>query len=170
MTITIVSWNVNGINSIVKSNNISNPDQKNNDKDESFTLADYIKKRKIDILCINETKLSLKNSSKTREFFDEYDKRLEFKYFNTSKTRQGYSGTAIWSKKLPLNVKYDIGKKNHDLEGRVITAEYDDFIVIAVYVPNSGEGLKRIDYRTKGWDIDFAKYIETVKKNSEAIA
>ena len=84
-------------------------------------------------------------------------------HVNSSKARKGYSGTAILSKEKPLKVIFDIGIEEHDQEGRVITAEYDSYFLVTVYTPNSGEGLKRLDYRTK-WDIAFKKYILSLEK------
>ena len=75
-------------------------------------------------------------------------------YANASKARKGYSGTAILSKKEPLKVHYDMGVEDHDQEGRVIAAEYEDFILVTAYVPNSGNELVRLDYRAQ-WDKDF---------------
>jgi exonuclease III len=69
--------------------------------------------------------------------------------------KKGYSGTALFSRIEPKSVKYDMGIAKHDGEGRMITAEFDSFVLVGVYVPNAGENLKRVDYRTKEWDIDF---------------
>jgi exonuclease III len=69
--------------------------------------------------------------------------------------KKGYSGTAILSKVNPVNIWYDIGILKHDGEGRSITAEFKDFILIVAYVPNSGDGLLRLDYRVDEWDVDF---------------
>ena len=70
---------------------------------------------------------------------------------------------AILSKEQPLNVTYDIGVAEHDLEGRVITAEYPSFYFVTVYVPNSGRGLDRLVYRSR-WDADFMAYIKSLEK------
>ena len=78
-------------------------------------------------------------------------------YINSSKEKKGYSGTAILSKEKPLSVINDIGIEIHDKEGRVICAEYKNFNLVNVYVPNSGQELKRLDYRNI-WDKDFLNY------------
>jgi exodeoxyribonuclease III len=77
--------------------------------------------------------------------------------------KKGYSGTAILSKVNPVNVWYDIGIPKHDKEGRSMTAEFKDFILIVAYVPNSGDGLLRLDYRVEEWDADFQKHILKMK-------
>ena len=88
---------------------------------------------------------------------------------NSSKARKGYSGTAILSKKSPSKTSNDIGIFEHDQEGRVIKAEFENFNLINVYVPNSGQELKRLDYRKK-WDEDFLKFcIESEKQKPTII-
>jgi exodeoxyribonuclease-3 len=89
-------------------------------------------------------------------------------YANASKVRKGYSGTAILSKKEPLNVLYDMGVEDHDQEGRVITAEYEDFILVTAYVPNSGNELVRLDYRAQ-WDKDFLNYLKKLEEQKPVI-
>lgn len=81
-------------------------------------------------------------------------------YWNCSKAKKGYSGVAIFSKIKPIQVSHDIKVSKHDHEGRVLTAEYDHFYLVNAYVPNAGEGLKRVDYRTKEWDVDFKNYLK----------
>lgn len=85
-------------------------------------------------------------------------------YWNCCKTKKGYAGTAILTKVKPLAVKYDIGISKHDGEGRVITAEFKDFILVSTYVPNSGQDLKRLKYRVGEWDQDFQEYLVKIKK------
>ena len=72
--------------------------------------------------------------------------------------KKGYSGTAVFSKKEPLNVTYGIGIPEHDTEGRVITLEFDTFYFVCVYTPNAQDGLKRLDYRMN-WEDDFRGYL-----------
>jgi len=76
--------------------------------------------------------------------------------------RKGYSGTAIFSKQEPISVVYDMGIAEHDTEGRVICAEFNDYFVVTVYTPNSGSELLRLDYR-QNWDADFLKYIKALE-------
>ena len=82
--------------------------------------------------------------------------------FASSAERKGYSGTAILSKTNPLNVTYGIGILEHDTEGRVICAEYQDFFLITVYVPNSGSELLRLAYR-QTWDAAFLAYLKNLE-------
>ena len=72
--------------------------------------------------------------------------------------KKGYSGTAIYTRHKPLNVTYGMGIDEHDHEGRIVTLEMDDFFLVCVYVPNSQDGLKRLDYRMK-WEDDFRAYL-----------
>jgi exodeoxyribonuclease-3 len=89
-------------------------------------------------------------------------------YVNSSKSRKGYSGTAILSKTAALNITYDLGIDEHNDEGRVITAEYDKFFLITVYAPNAGDGLKRLSYRER-WDNDFLNYVIHLKSQKPVI-
>lgn len=70
-------------------------------------------------------------------------------HWNCCKCKKGYSGVSILTKIEPISVRHDIGVKEHDQEGRVLTLEFEKFFVVACYTPNAGEGLKRVDYRTK---------------------
>ena len=116
-----------------------------------------------DILCLQETKASIDEVTKLCEAFPQYKT-----YVNDSKARKGYSGTAILSKTKPLSVTYDMNIEEHDQEGRVIAAEYDNFYLVTVYVPNSGSGLKRLDYREQ-WDADFRAYVAGLKSRKPVI-
>ncbi len=113
----IVSWNVNGIRSIVKKG-----------------FKDFLDKNSPDILCIQETK-----SDKQELLLEGYEQ-----YWNSAK-KKGYSGTAVFTKITPKSVYFDI--ESHDNEGRVITLEFEKFYLVNVYVPNSKRGLTRLDYR-----------------------
>ena len=143
----IISWNVNGIRAIMKK-----------DFDES------LKNLSPDIICLQETKAN-------PEQVDEAVKSINgFHVFaNGSKERKGYSGTAILSSIKPLSVDYDMGIKEHDQEGRITTLEYNEFYLVNVYVPNSGNELVRLDYR-EGWDVDFNNYLKSLEKRKPVIA
>jgi len=135
-TLHLVSWNVNGFRSIIK--------------------KDFVKDLQMmdpDILCLQETKAGSEEVKSLCELLPAYKV-----YVNSSKARKGYSGTAILSKSPALSVTYDMNIEEHDQEGRVITAEYEKFFLVTVYTVNSGEGLKRLDYRER-WDADFRSYI-----------
>ncbi|MBQ5625068.1 MAG: exodeoxyribonuclease III, partial [Phascolarctobacterium sp.] len=90
--------------------------------------------------------------------FDGYEE-----YWNSAE-KKGYSGTAIFSKNAPLNVTYGIGIEEHDKEGRVITAEYENFYLVTVYTPNSQRELARLDYRMEWEDVFRAYLLELDKK------
>ena len=140
-SIHLVNWNVNGLRSICKKDFIKD-----------------IQTMDPDILCLQETKASSEEVKSLCELFPAYKA-----YVNSSKARKGYSGTAILSKTEPLGISFDMNIEEHDQEGRVITAEYENFFLITVYAPNSGEGLKRLDYREK-WDADFRNYVTELNK------
>lgn len=142
----LVNFNVNGIRAIIKKDFIKD-----------------IRAMNPDILCLQETKASFEETKSALELFPEYRT-----YVNSSKARKGYSGTAILTKTEPLTVTYDMNIEEHDQEGRVITAEYSQFFLVTVYVPNAGEGLKRLDYREK-WNNDFTNYVVTLQAKKPVI-
>jgi exodeoxyribonuclease-3 len=118
-----------------------------------------MKKEDPDILCIQETKAQ------------EQDVQIEFQgyyQFWNSAEKKGYSGTLIFTKEKPLSVSYGINIDEHDKEGRVITAEYDDFFLVNVYTPNSQRGLERIEYRMK-WEDAFRSYLKELEKTKPVI-
>jgi exodeoxyribonuclease-3 len=82
--------------------------------------------------------------------------------------RKGYSGTAVLTKTEPLSVTSDIGITQHDEEGRVICAQYPEFFLVTVYTPNSGNGLRRLEYRQQ-WDKDFLTYLQNLEKSKPVI-
>lgn len=92
-----------------------------------------------------------------------------FRYWNCCKIQKGYSGVAIFSKIKPISVKEGIGKKEHDEEGRTLTLEFEKFYLVACYVPNAGQKLVRLAYRTKKWDPDFKNYLDDLKKSKHVI-
>ncbi len=141
----LVSFNVNGIRAIVKKN-----------------FEADMKKLDPDILCLQETKAQDNQVQEALKSFSTYN------IASNSAVKKGYSGTAILSKEKPLNTIYGIGVEVHDQEGRVITNEFKDFYVVCAYVPNSGNGLKRLDYRTT-WDVDFLRFITELKSKKSVI-
>jgi exodeoxyribonuclease-3 len=136
----LINWNVNGIRSIIKKDFIKD-----------------IRQLSPDILCLQETKASVEETKSALELLPEYKT-----FVNSCKTRKGYSGTTVMSKTEPLQVTCDMNVEEHDQEGRVMTAEFDNFYLVTVYVPNSGEGLRRLDYREK-WDADFRNYLQSLQ-------
>jgi exodeoxyribonuclease-3 len=82
--------------------------------------------------------------------------------------RPGYSGTAIFSRSEPLSIDVGLDIEQHDQEGRVITAEFDEFFLVTVYTPNSGSELKRLEYREQ-WDRDFLKHVQVLERKKPVI-
>ena len=128
----LISWNVNGIWACVNKG-----------------FIDFFEKINADIFCIQETKCQ---PDQIELEFDGY------KSFWNSAEKKGYSGTAIYTKKEPISVKYGIGIEEHDKEGRVITLEFDNFYMVDIYTPNSKRGLERLDYR-QVWEDEIRKYL-----------
>ncbi|CAD8184634.1 unnamed protein product [Paramecium pentaurelia] len=150
-TIKIASWNVNGIRAATKREQ----------------AVQYLHDNKFDVICLNELKAD-------QAVFDKENLGSKFGkhyvlYLNFCKTKGGYSGVAIASKVKPISIKCDIGIDKHDKEGRTLTAEFEKFYLVACYVPNAGQKLERLDYRTKEWDVDFQNYLEDLKKKKPTI-
>lgn len=141
----IVSWNINGIRAIIK-------------KD----FFDNISKMDPDIICLQETKASDGEVEKALSKITGYHQ-----YYNSAE-RKGYSGTAILSKTKPLSISNDMGIDEHDTEGRLQCVEFDEFYLVNVYVPNSGQKLERLDYR-KRWDADFRNYLKDLTKTKPIV-
>ena len=132
-----ISWNVNGLRAVAGKG-----------------FADVFATLDADFFCLQETKLQAGQID------------LEFpgyrSYWNYA-DKKGYSGTAIYTKHEPLSVRYGIGIDEHDHEGRVITLEYPDFFLVCAYVPNSQDGLRRLDYRMR-WEDDMRAYLSGLPK------
>lgn len=141
-----VSWNVNGIRAIIK-------------KD----FQEVIKTLNPAVLCLQETKAGEDEAQETLAVLKGYHV-----YVNSSKARKGYSGTALITRDIPVNVTFDIGYEEFDKEGRVIAAEYDTHFIVTVYTPNAGEGLSRLDFRER-WDMEFGAYIAWLRKRKPVI-
>ncbi len=142
----LISWNVNGIRAIFS---------------KDFKLA--VGHINADILCLQETKATSEQVKTIATLLEGYHV-----FANDSKVKKGYSGTAILTKTQPSSVIYDLGIESHDQEGRVITAEFGDFYLVTVYVPNSGDALKRLPYRTQ-WDMDFLAFIMELEQHKPVI-
>jgi len=139
----LISWNVNGLRAVLKKN-----------------FLEFLDAEQPDILCLQETKC-------TPDDVEQLWPRHYTTYWNCAE-KKGYSGTAIFIKTRPLNVAPHIGIVEHDREGRVLTAETDDFFLVNVYVPNSKRDLSRLDYRQK-WDRDFLAYLKKLEKKKPVI-
>jgi len=147
MNLKIISWNVNGIRSIMKKNE----------------LYQLVEKEKPNIICFGETKISCPFID-TEEELKKKIKGYKYRYWSPCLVKNGYSGTAIFSKKKPINVTYGLGFNSIDQEGRVITLEFEKFYLLHVYTPNSGQILKRLDYRVNTWDKEFRKFVKNLNK------
>ena len=132
MPVKMISWNVNGIRACVKKG-----------------FMDYFNDVDADVFCIQESKL--------QEGQIELNLPGYHQYWNYAQ-KKGYSGTALFSKKEPISVSYGLGIEEHDNEGRVITAEYEDYYVVTCYTPNSKTELERLDYRIV-WDDAFRNHL-----------
>ena len=138
----MISWNVNGLRACM-----------NKDFEKFFYETDA------DMFCLQETKLQEGQIDFSPEGYNCYWNYAE---------KKGYSGTAIFTKKKPVSVKYGMGIEEHDKEGRLITLEFENFYFATVYVPNSQRELKRLDYRMQ-WENDFRDYILTLEKAKPVI-
>ncbi|VDO05145.1 unnamed protein product [Rodentolepis nana] len=141
----IASWNVNGLRAWIKNGGIN-----------------YLGNEIPDMLCLQEIKCARKDIPPTADVGD----YISHWY---SADKPGYSGTALYSKTKPLSVVYGLGVSKHDTEGRIITAEYENFYLINTYVPNSGQGLVRLSYRTKEWNKDMCEYIKKLDSKKPVI-
>ena len=138
----LISWNVNGIRACLNKG-----------------FSDFFKEVNADIFCLQETK------------FQPELINLEFEgytsYWNSAE-RKGYSGTAIFTKKQPVNVTYGIGIEEHDKEGRIITLEFENFYLVTNYTPNAKRELERLDYRMV-WEDEIRKYLLELNKKKPVI-
>lgn len=137
-----ISWNVNGLRACVQKG-----------------FMDYFKAADADIFCVQETKL--------QEGQIDFDAPDYYAYWNYA-DKKGYSGAALFTKREPLEVTYGFGADEHNHEGRVITAEFEDYYFITCYTPNSQNELKRLDYRVR-WEEDFREYLIELDKKKPVI-
>ncbi len=139
----LLSWNVNGLRAVLKKN-----------------FLEFLDAEAPDILCLQETKCTP----------DDVEQLWPTNYstFWNSAEKKGYSGTAIFTRTRPLKVTQGIGLADHDREGRVLTAEFADFHLVNVYVPNSQRELTRLAYRQQ-WDADFLRYLKKLEKKKPVI-
>lgn len=138
----LISWNVNGIRACLNKG-----------------FEEFFNKCNADIFCIQETKCQ---PEQVEIKFENYES-----YWNSA-DKKGYSGTAIFAKKKPINVTYGIGIEEHDKEGRIITLEFEEFYLINNYTPNSKRELERLEYRQK-WEDEIRKYLLKLNENKPVI-
>lgn len=137
-----ISWNVNGLRAVAGKG-----------------FADIFADLDADFFCIQETKLQAGQID--LEF-------LGYKSYWDYAEKKGYSGTAIWAKHEPLSVSYGLGVDEHDHEGRAVTLEYPDFYLVNTYVPNSQDGLRRLDYRMR-WEDAFRAYVSRLAEKKGVV-
>jgi exodeoxyribonuclease-3 len=139
----LISWNVNGLRAVLKKN-----------------FLEFLDAERPDVLCLQEIKCSPDDLEQIWP--------LHYSTFWNSAQRKGYSGTALFVKKAPAKVSNGVDILEHDGEGRVQTAEFDDFFLVNVYVPNSKRDLSRLTYRQK-WDRDFLAYLKGLEKKKPVV-
>jgi exodeoxyribonuclease-3 len=141
--VKLISWNVNGLRAILRKN-----------------FLEYLAEEDPDILCLQEVRAAP----------DEVEQLWPASYttyWNVAH-KKGYSGTTLFSRTRPLKVTHGIGRTQHDMEGRVLAAEYDDFCLVNVYVPNSQRELTRLAYRQR-WDRAFLRYLKGLERRKPVI-
>ena len=138
----LISWNVNGLRACLGKG-----------------FLDFFKEADADVFCLQETKMQP----------DQAELELEgYRQYWNSAEKKGYSGTAVFTRLEPLKVTYDLGIDEHDHEGRVITLEFEKFILVNVYVPNSQRELTRLDYRMQ-WENDFRAYVTRLEEHKPVV-
>jgi exodeoxyribonuclease-3 len=141
----IISWNVNGIRAV-----------------QGKGFADTLALLDADCLLLQETKAQVDQIEKVTADLDGYH------IYSNCAERKGYSGVSLLSRAEPLTVIKDIGIAEHDREGRVVTAEFEHFFLVNVYVPNSGQELVRLGYR-QTWDVEFLAYLLKLQSRKPVI-
>ena len=140
--VKLVSWNVNGLRAVAGKG-----------------FAQIFDELDADCVCLQETKLQKGQID------------LEFlgytSYWNYA-DKPGYSGTVIYTRKPVLSVSYGLGIDEHDHEGRVVTVEFEDFYLVNVYVPNSQDGLRRLDYRMN-WEDAFRGFVKSLESKKPVV-
>lgn len=138
----LISWNVNGLRACLTKG-----------------FMDFFNQENADIFCLQETKLQPHQIELELEGYHIYWHSAE---------RKGYSGTAVFTKVKPISVQTDFGMDTFNDEGRVLTLEYNDFYLVNAYVPNSKEGLIRLDYRME-WEETLLKYLQSLNTKKPVI-
>ena len=141
----IISWNLNGIRAVAKKG-----------------LFEKIEFMNPDIICFQETKAQDDQVAEVLNSLEGYE------FYSNSAVKKGYSGTAILSKTKPLSVSSDLGIEEHDQEGRILTAEFEDYYVTTVYTPNSKNDLSRLDDR-QNFDAAFLSYLKDLEKKKPVV-
>ena len=138
----LISWNVNGLRSCLNKG-----------------FLDFCAFANADVICLQETKMRPEQAA-----FD----LPGYERFWNSADRAGYSGTAIFTRRAPLQVTYDFGEDLHHHEGRVITAEFEPFYLVCCYTPNSQDELRRLEYRMI-WETDIREYLMELDRQKPVV-
>ncbi|MCR4274597.1 MAG: exodeoxyribonuclease III [Candidatus Campbellbacteria bacterium] len=142
----IISWNVNGLRSLFNQG-----------------YWDWFEQEKPDIFCLQETKVEEGQLSPEVQKPEGY-----FAYFNSSKERKGYSGVAVYSKKEPKSVSFDVLPEKFNTQGRLIEAAFEDFVLLNVYFPNGGGSPEKLQYKLDFYDA-FLEHIKKLRKNGKKV-
>ena len=137
-----ISWNVNGLRACVTKG-----------------FLDFFNEVNADVFCLQETKLQAGQIDLPLDGYHMYWNYAE---------KKGYSGTALFTKEEPISVTYGLGIEEHDKEGRVINAEFEDYYFVTCYTPNSKNELLRLDYRME-WEDAFREYLKNLEKTKPVI-
>jgi exodeoxyribonuclease III len=139
----LISWNVNGLRAVLRKN-----------------FLEYLAEENPDLLCLQETRAE---PNEVEQLWP----AAYTTYWNTAE-KKGYSGTALFARTRPERITRGIGRPEHDREGRVLTAEFADFFLVNVYVPNSQRELTRLAYRQE-WDREFLRYLRRLERRKPVI-
>ena len=141
----LLSWNVNGIRAALRKG-----------------FREFLEADRPDFLCLQETK------ARPEQVDTSWATELGYHQVWNNAEKKGYSGTAIWSLAEPKKTALGIGIEEHDREGRVVTATYEDFHLVSVYTPNAKRGLTRLDYRRQ-WDREFLEYVKKLNRSKPVV-
>eukprot|EP00347_Sterkiella_histriomuscorum_P018135 403346655 len=147
-SLKIWAWNINGLRSITRKR----------------ALSQFIESADPLILCLSEIKIDQQALNKSGEDFQlptNYEQ-----YWNCSITKKGYAGTGLLTRIKPLKVSFGMGIEKHDEHGRIITAEYEHFVIVNAYFPNGGFQFEKIDYRRDEWDLDFNSFLDYIRDST----
>jgi len=155
----IISWNINGIRSLLG----QNPSRKYDTISRDNKLFAFIDEQQPDIIMLQETKAEPEQILPELRFPKGY-----YGYFNSSQSKKGYSGVVTYSKIKPLTTNISIGIDKFDIEGRIVQTEFSEFNLFNIYFPNGTSGMDRVDYKLEFYDALF-DYLEKVRKSGKPI-
>ena len=139
----LISWNVNGLRACLNKG-----------------FAEFAASSDADVICLQEV----------RALPDQVELDIPgYTMIWNPALKRGYSGTAFLTRRTPLAVFPGMGIAEHDTEGRVLTAEFDDIFLVTVYTPNAKRELTRLDYRENQWDKDFLKFVRKLEKKKPVV-